>query len=315
MNEVKKETLDFLEMMPRVNSATPYGSGYFKQADSAGEKKSMDIILSVDNPNEWHRQNFEMNSWMYTGSGVHRLLDNGLGENDVEFPQSLGCFFTDFEEREYKVIVVDKRLLYNHLETWGHFSLAGRFQKEMVLLVDNSDGILSELMRINYQNAVKTALLMNTERAISEEKLFETITNLSYLGDLRNIFHMEDPNKISNIVTGSYEFFKSVYGNQNLEYFYEDGLIYKNSGYYKEMLAKKIETLPASLRDYLFQRLSYSDDYEFDEVAELIRKYFQRVDLFDSIKMALRCNQTVGVQKVMETLGGKFKKGRQKVRK
>lgn len=54
MNEVKRETLELLEMMPEVNSATPYGSGYFKQDDSAGEKKSMDIILSVDNPNEWH---------------------------------------------------------------------------------------------------------------------------------------------------------------------------------------------------------------------------------------------------------------------
>ena len=39
MNNVKKETLELLAMMPDVNSATPYGSGYFVQNDSAGEKK------------------------------------------------------------------------------------------------------------------------------------------------------------------------------------------------------------------------------------------------------------------------------------
>jgi len=185
----------------------------------------------------------------------------------------------------------------------------------MVLLVDNSGGILPKLMERNYHNAVKVALLMHPDIAISERQLFETITSLSYLGDLRNIFHMEDPNKVANIVTGSYEFFKRVYGSQDSEYFYEDGLIYKNSSYYREMLAMKIDTLPVSLRDYLFHQLSYSNDYEYNEVAELIRKYFQRVDLVDSIKMALRCNQTVGAQKVVETLGGKFIKGRQKVKK
>jgi len=315
MSEVKRETLELLDMMPKVNSATPYGSGYFKQNDGNGEKKSMDIILSVDNPNEWHKENHEMNAWMYSGSGKHHLINNCLDEEEVKFPHSLGCFFTDFEGREYKFVVVDKRLLYSHLTTWEHFSLAGRFQKEMVLLIDNSDGILPELMEMNYKNAVKVGLLMNPERAISEQRLFETITSLSYLGDLRNIFHMEDPNKISNIVEGSYDFFKRVYGNQDSEYIRENGLIYKNRGYYQDVLASKIDTLPTSLRRYLFKKLEYLDEYDYDEVAYFIRKYFKKMDFADSIKMALRCNQTVGIKKVGQTLSGKFKKGRQKVKK
>ncbi len=315
MSEVKRETLELLEMLPEVNSATPYGSGYFKQEDTTGEKKSMDIILSVDDLNEWHQQNYEMNSWIYSGSGTKQLMNNGLKSEEVAFPRSLGAFFTDFEGREYKFVVVDKRLLYNDLKTWKYFSLAGRFQKEMVLLIDNSDGVLPELMKLNYHNAVKTALLMNPERGISEQKLFETITSLSYLGDLRNIFHMEDPNKISNIVDGSYDFFKEVYGNQTLEYIREDGLLYKNRSYYSDALASKIETLPASLRDYLFKELSYLDEYDYEEVAKVIKEYFKKVDFVDSIKMALRCNQTVGFKKVGQTLYGKFKKGRQKVKK
>lgn len=314
MSEVKRETLELLNMMPEVNSATPYGSGYFQQEDGAKEKKSMDIILSVDKPNEWHSQNYEINPWMYLGSGKRNLMESHATE-EVNFPRSLGCFFTDFEGREYKIVVVDKRLLYKHLRTWEHFSLAGRFQKEMVLLVDNSDGVLPELMQFNYESAVKTALLMNPERAISERKLFETIANLSYLGDLRKIFHMENPNKIANIVDGSYDFFKKTYGNCTSEYIFEDDLLYKNSGYYRDVLALKIDTLPISLRNYLFKKLGYLDEYDYQEVAEVIKKYFKKVDLADSIKMALRCNQTVGLEKVSQTISGKFKKGRQKVKK
>lgn len=315
MSEVKRETLELLGMLPKVNSATPYGSGYFKQDDGAGEKKSMDIILSVDNPNEWHQENYELNPWMYDGSGKKQLMNNKLADDEISFPRSLGGFFTDFEGREYKFIVVDKRLLYDDLKTWKHFSLAGRFQKEMVLLIDNSDGVLPELMQMNYKNAVKVGLLMNPSIATSERRLFEIITSLSYLGDLRRIFHMEDPNKIPNIVEGSYNFFQKVYGNQTSEYIRENGLIYKNKGYYRDVLATKIESLPSSLENYLFKHLKYLDIYDYDEVAYFINQYFMKVDFKNSIKMALRCNQTVGIQKTCETLVGKAKKGMQKVKK
>jgi len=297
MNEVKRETLELLDMMPKVNSATPYGSGHFEQADSAGEKKSMDIILSVDNPNEWHQENYELNPWMYKGSGKRQLMNNKLVDDKISFPRSLGGFFTDFGDNEYKFIVVDKRLLYYDLKTWKHFSLAGRFQKEMVLLIDNSGGVLPELMEANYKNAVKAGLLKNSERA------------------LRKIFHLEDPNKIPNIVEGSYDFFKKVYGNQDSEYIRENGLIYKNRGYYQDALAAKIDTLPDSLRRYVFKRLEYCDEYDYGEVAQVLRSFFFRTDLVNSAKMALRCKETVGIQKSCETFAGKAKKGIQKIKK
>ena len=312
MSEVKRETLELLGILPGVNSATPYGSGYFKQDDSAGEKKSMDIILSVDDPNGWHQENYELNPWMYDGSGEKQLMNNKLADGEISFPRSLGGFFTDFDGREYKFIVVDKRLLYYDLKTWKHFSLAGRFQKEMVLLIDNSDGVLPQLMEANYKNAVKAGLLMNPARSISERKLFETIVDLSYRGDLRKIFHMEDPNKIPNIVNGSYEFLKKAYGNQTSEYIRESGLIYKNSGYYQDALADKFETLPTSLRDYLFKTLLYRDEYDYEEVSQVLRSFFFRTDLVNSTKMMLRCYQTVGIQKSCETFAGKAKKGMQK---
>jgi len=315
MNEVKRETLELLDMMPKVNSATPYGSGHFEQADSAGEKKSMDIILSVDNPNEWHKENLENNPWMYIGASVNNLINNGLLEGEISFPQSLGCFFTTFEGREYKIVVVDKSLLYNHLQTWEHFSLAGRFQKQMILLIDNSDGMLPFLMKQNYKNAVRTALLMNPCDSIHINTLFESITKLSYLGDLRSIFHFENPNKITNIVDGSYNFFEEIYGMYDTEYIREDNVIYKNDEYKNEKIISIISRLPKALESYLYRNLSYEQLSDVEEVAQALYNYFRKIDFMDSIQMALRCNQTVGLEKTLQTLSGKFKKGRQKVKK
>ncbi len=313
MNNVKKETLELLAMMP--DAATPYGSGYFVQNDSAGEKKSMDIILSVDNPNEWHRENLEYNPWMYKGSSVHNLVNNGLLDCETYFPQSLGCFFTNFEGREYKIVVVDKQLLYDHLCTWEHFSLTGRFQKPMALIIDNSKGLLPFLMKQNYRNAVKVGLLMNPGEVLSVNTLFETITSLSYLGDLRNIFHFEDPNKIHNIVNGSYDFFEQTYGGHDSEYKREVDLLFKSDDYNGEELFGKISTLPSSVKNYLISNLSYDELMDTNLVALELHKYFRKIDFIDSIKMALRCNQTVGFEKVTQTLSGKFKKGRQKIKR
>ncbi len=315
MSNIKEETLELLGMMPDVNSATPYGSGYFVQNDSAGEKKSMDIILSVDNPNDWHRENLENNSWMYRGASVHNLINNGLLEKEVSFPRSLGCFFTSFEGREYKIVVVDKNLLYDHLRNWKHFSLTGRFQKPMAVIIDNSKGLLPFLMKQNYRNAVKVGLLMNPDEVVDIDVLFETITSLSYLGDLRNIFHFEDPNKIHNIVNGSYDFFEQTYGEHYSEYSKEENLLFKSDDYIGEAILDKISTLPHSVKSYLISNLSYDELMNARAVALALHKYFRKIDFVDSIKMALRCNQTVGFEKVTQTLSGKFKKGRQKVKR
>lgn len=277
MEESNGETLELLEMMPKINSATFHGSRY--------------VILSVDNPNEWHQENYEVNSWMYNEAKERNLMNNGLKDDEVNFPRSLGGFSTEFKENKYNLIITDKRLLYKDLQTWEHFSLARHFQKEMVLLIDNSDGVLPELMQQNYQNAVKAALLMNPEMVISEQKLFETIISLFYLGNVKPNFLYGNSNRINNTINDSYNFLKKVYGNQNSEYFQEDSLIYKNDEYCPNALAGKFETLPSSLKDYLFKNLGYCDAYDSKKVAKVIKKYFERV-FYDNLKMTRRISKT-----------------------
>lgn len=307
MNSIKDETREFLELLPTTNSVNAYGSGYFKQNTGADQKKALDLIISVDNPSEWHKENYEANPWMYKGSGKRALFHYA---KDVNFPKSLGTFFTDFESNEYKMVVVDKRLLYENLETWNHFSLSGRFQKPMALLIDNSNGVLPELMRKNYENAIKTSLLLCPRIPFNVRELYETIASLSYMGDMRVIFHCEDPNKIRNIVDGSYEFFEETYGSS--DFFWRSGdYICRNNNSNLEM----VETLPESLKNYIHEDLSYKDIRHDKMVSKRTIKYFRNLDFSDSLKMALRCWETVGMDKTLFTIKDKANKGLQKVKK
>jgi len=306
MENIREKTIEFLQLMPETNSANTYGSGFFNQGKNH-EIQALDLILSVDNPNLWHKQNYEENKWMYKGSGIKSLLHY---DENAKFPGGLGTFFTKYQGMDYKLIVVDKRMLYKNLKTWNHFSLPGRFQKPMTILIDNSNGMLPKLMKENYENAIKTALLLNTKVPFNVNELYEKIALLSYLGDMRNIFHFEDPNKTRNIVEGAYDFFEKTYGNNPLFYRVNNYIFRKDIPN-----LEIVETLPENLKNYIHEELSYKDINKDKKVSKRIEKYFRDLDFIDSLEMALRCHKTVGTQKTIETVVGKAKKGMQKVRK
>lgn len=323
MKTIQEETQELISILPEVNSVTTYGSGYFKQDGKADEEKSMDLIVSVDNPSKWHAQNFCQNPEMYMESRWDKLIDLSEIKKQsytVSFPGSMGCFFTTFGNHEYKIMVVDKRLLYRDLKNWSYFSLAGRFQKQTALLVDNSDGVLPALMRLNYKSAARAAFLMSESDILDSREFLENIVSLSYLGDVRRIFHCEDPNKIPNIVEGSYEFLEETY--LGLPEFYVDwvenengieGLVYRvldDEG----ALAQQIAELPSSLRNYLYNVIP-KELNDRKVVAKTIRRFFRDIDLQSSIELAFRCNQTVGLKKSCQTFVGKAKKGMQKIKR
>ncbi len=297
----KEKTIEFLNQMPEVNSATAYGSGFFKQNGAdPNEKKSMDLILSVDNPNEWHTENLAKNRQMYQGSGLLKLTSIDIPDDTFSFPKSIGCFFTEYEGTEYKCLVVDKRLLYDDLKRWSNFSLAGRFQKETETLIDNSNKTLSKLLEENYEKAILTARLMITDSVYNLETLFEEIVRLSYMGDIRTIAHLENRNKIPNIVNGSYEFFKMHYTK---------GLKIENDIIIDDIQLEEIYNLPPALKNYLLNTLSDQKLKNKKAISKQIKTYFRNTDFISSIELAIRCNQTVGLEKTLETLVGKAKKG------
>ena len=307
MNKTIEETKDFLNQLPEINTASTYGSGYFKQDDTAGERKTRDLIISVDNSNFWHQKNYKLNKDMYKGTLKHNLMNNGTG-GLITFPRSFGCFFTEYKGEEYKLLVVDKHLLYNNLKTWSHMSFPGRFQKEMLVLYDNTNGYLNRLMKLNYENAIKVAFLLNPNKKLSKDELYKIIASLSYIGDIRTK-NFEDPNKINNIVEGSYDFFEKIYGSSE-EYNILNNLEYNPS--------ELITNLPDSLRNYLYKELAF-DNYDNIDNEEMVAKkteeYITMRNIIDSTLMMLRCNETVGPEKVSQTIAGKIKKGMQKIKK
>ncbi len=314
MENINEETQEFLEKLPEVNTITAYGSGYFKQKDNEG--KQLDLIVSVDNPNDWHKENYELNPEMYKKSakkGLKNLIDNRI-YRQINFPKSLGCFYTDFKKREFKLIVVDKRLLYDNLKTWNHLSLPGRFQKEMKVLVDNSDGVLPGLMKFNYESATKAALLMYPGHLLNVGEYYKNIASLSYSGDIRTIIPYEDPNKIDNIVEGSQDFFEENYGKSS-EFYRKNDEIHKNENYENKQLYNIILTLPEGLKRYLLKHLQETDLEDPYLVAKIVKEFVFRRNLEDSILLALRCNQTVGKLKSKETRIEKHNKNKQKVKK
>ena len=292
--------MELIDSLPEVNSACTYGSGFFMQ-DGSFDDKQMDLMISVDNPSRWHMQNYYMNNHMYDRAGFAKLTSFDYDS----FPKGLGAFFTEFKGKNYKLVVVDKRLLYKNLETWEHFSLPGRFQKPMRMLVDNSNGKLPKLMRENYDNAIKTVLLTKSRLPFRKKDLYEDITSLSYMGDMRVIMHFENPNKVKDIVFGAYKFYEEVYGKSDLYDYLGDYIMRKDDIDNKEI----IDSLPSSSKNYLLDNLSSEFLKNDILVAFMIKQYLGSLNFMDSISMALRCRETVGTEKTLYTILDKGSKG------
>lgn len=296
-----EKTIKFINELPQTNSVCSYGSGFFNQDDNI-EKKDMDLMISVDNPNQWHQDNYLQNPDMYEGSGIDALLNY---DEDYSFPNGLGAFFTEYEGRTYKLVVVDKRLLYEDLKTWNHFSLPGRFQKPMKILVDNTNGVLPKLMRDNYDNAIKTVLLMKNDLPFSKKELYKDITSLSYKGDMRVLAHFENPDKIKNIVTGAYDFFKETYGDSDLYDYLGDYIMRKDYIDNNDI----IDSMPKALKSYLLENATYKMLRNDKITAIKINNFLRKRNLQDSVLMALRCRKTVGSEKTLYTITDKAIKG------
>ena len=131
----------------------------------------------------------------------------------------IGANFAEYfanKNPEYNIIVVDKLTYAGNMEnlrnvkddllkdlyTWKNFFMAGRFQKPIMKI--RSDEKLDKAIYFNRLSALKVALLLNYNNKITEEDLYKTICDLSYMGDIRMMLHCENPNKVNNIVSASF---------------------------------------------------------------------------------------------------------------
>jgi translocator assembly and maintenance protein 41 len=106
--------------------------------------------------------------------------------------------------------VISCAQLVNDLTNWAHLYAAGRLHKP-VLFLEKPSGELTDPLAANLHSAVRVSLLQLPEQ-FTREQLYETISRLSYNGDIRmRVGIGENPNKVTNIVKKNMGQFDALY--------------------------------------------------------------------------------------------------------
>ena len=308
MVDVKEEILDFLAERPDVVGAYGYGSGVFKQTGyTKDEKPQIDLILIVKDMKNWHQANSLANPTDYSLSGnifLTKLPDNlAKSVTGISYQSNI-----KYKDRIFKYGIIEEKDFLTFMNTWKSFYVPGRFQKPIFPIIENEK--FNESIKVNRENAIKVGLLTLKNEKTNIKDLYYNITSLSYMGDIRMMF-AENPNKIKNIVNGSFEEFNNMYGSNN-KYFE-----IKNDGTIKydlEKLISNIPTLPSALYNSLSMFVnsrSYTKE-DLVKIRESIITYIKRVNEKESIIQPAKSILTNGVSKslvyVIPKLKKKFKK-------
>lgn len=213
-----------------IRYAFAYGSGVFPQSkgDTAtqaeikavhpkapaaiqkaqdGSPKMIDFIFGVSYTQHWHSLNLMQHRDHYSMLG-------SLGSAAVSYVQDkwgAGVYFNPYVTVDgilikYGVVNIDT--LCNDLSQWDTMYLAGRLHKPVKILRDDPRVRLAN--QINLLSALRTSLLL-LPPTFTEQELYATIAGLSYLGDPRMAFPMENPKKVVNIVNNNMLNFRRLY--------------------------------------------------------------------------------------------------------
>ncbi|KAH3675436.1 hypothetical protein WICMUC_002725 [Wickerhamomyces mucosus] len=190
-----------------IRHAFAYGSGVFSQGYS-DPNTQIDLIFGVTYPAHWHSINMKRNKHHYStlkyfgSSFISQFQDIGAG-----------VYFNPFVEIDgklikYGVVSIDK--LIEDLASWKSFYLAGRLQKPVKILRD--DTMIKFWNQQNLRAAATLAYLnLPEDKPFDEFQFYRNITELSYNGDIRYLLGAENPQKIDNIVSKNFNYFQQYY--------------------------------------------------------------------------------------------------------
>jgi len=119
------------------------------------------------------------------------------------------------DQRKFKYGVIGLEKAKSDLINWDGFAFAGRLHKPVLPFIED-DQSFANAMDVNRDQALNLALLLNFDKPhIDMLDLAITICYLSYKGDIRMKFKMENPNKVKNIVIGSFDGLNILYGKDS----------------------------------------------------------------------------------------------------
>lgn len=291
---------DFISTLPEVVDIIGYGSGVKNQEGYTDDiKRQIDLILTVNDIYEFHKLNFKKYPNIYSNIGIKLIKHvNNIG-TDINYVSNI-----DYKNNTYKIGVINKNDLSKDLITWDNMYMAGRCQKPISTLKIR-DKVKNEII-YNRLNALKIALLLNHNKTITEQELYETICSLSYIGDIRMNMHCENPDKIKNIVNGSKIEFREIYNEVNDNLFdIKNNIISTNT----DKILNSILDIPDSLLKYLHKHIDLNN-INIDELNNNIINYLKITNFKSSIAQPIKSIIINGTEKSLNYLKEKRKKGK-----
>lgn len=268
---IEETIMEFMKTKPKTIDIIGYGSGVKKQTGYDDKmEKQIDIIATVDDSLSWHQENRKMHPNEYNSFGLEIIKPILHFGTDITYISNI-----PYEGNVFKIGVIDRFDFFYDLENWINFYMAGRMQKPVLLL--NEDKDINKFIYKNRLNALKTALILTSDKNISEEKLFETLCSLSYIGDIRMALKFENPQKVNNIISGDYEEIKSIYSSIDDDlYLLKNGIIVPNTN----RLITELPTFPKELVTYLIDNnidVNNQTVENIQKTKEFIIKYLKKL--------------------------------------
>jgi len=210
MKTPKEEILEFMMSRPDTEAIIGYGSGINLQHGQENRKPQIDLIVVVDDLKKWHILNAKKNPQDYSFSG--KLFFKYAPKKWLRSGGKITYMtYIPFNGRKYKIGTIEKEDFIRDLKGWETFYMAGRMQKP-ILIVRAPNEILDVIEYNRKAGLVSTKLLLG-QGEYDEEYFYTILAGLSYIGDTR-MGIAENPDKVFNIVKGSFDFYHKVYGQQ-----------------------------------------------------------------------------------------------------
>ena len=273
----------FLDNRPEHIAAYGYGSGVFKQSGyTSKDKPQKDMIIIVKDLIDYHSENMKLNKGDYSWTG--KFYINHADISDLKGSTGI-VYLSNIKENGsvYKYGTIEYGDFVRHLKLWDSYYLAGRFQKPIYPISEEAS--LIPIIEENRRQGLLLSAFLQDDEKVSKKDVLTTLCWLSYLGDTR-MGIAENPDKVINIVNGSYDKFLDMY-NFDEEYFIDKGDNILIDKYY---VKDELVNLPDSLYQYVLPYLEYDEEV----ITEKIIEYFTNLNKFESKQQTIKGLYTNG---------------------
>ncbi|KAI5962036.1 TAM41 [Candida theae] len=288
-----------------ISAVVGYGSGILPQNgyDKPDKEKQLDFIFLVEDTGKFHKENCKQNPSHYS-TGSQTLIN---------WWQGSGIYFNPYvliKDKLTKYGVTSRRSAFMDLSEWSSLYFAGRLQKPVNYIKE--DNMLRFLNQYNLKNAMTIAIFLMQANQFSERQLYEQITSISYLGDFRMYVGGENPNKVKNIVSKQFQYFKKLY-DPILQYFIRRNYLVitdndETNRTFKTNLTTTarinlISSLPLKFRTQLYSKYPESSVKEIardEKLPENIRGLITSTIIYSSLIQGLKGLFTAGLLKSLK---------------